>query len=380
MSNSTTSVKNPHQEKARVPRAVIHKKILDAAESRPDASIEAIAEDVNGATTQMVERVLEEYGDPATPSGESEGGEEEDTDLTTSKTNSEPKNPDTEEITDDNEAETDCRLEDGNEETADSEPDTGIEMPAEKGEEDGGDQRSETMEPVRNGHESQATSSLTASELTEKQLETLREIYRRPSATQAELGDTLGVTSATINQRVNTIAGFDWTNRQHIVGELFENEATNDDETTEADRSVDSDSDARCDSSIESSKNADTSSESVNSREEQPKAESDAVRSRASSTEGSTRDREHEREDHVLTGTSSRVTADSLEELEELETRITVLADQVEMLTDRSAEHSLSSLSPELIHKIVHACLTAEHISQEEELRILRSLVATGSE
>ena len=50
--------------KASRPRAVIHRRILDVAQARPDAPIETISEEVNGATFDLVERVLEEYGDP----------------------------------------------------------------------------------------------------------------------------------------------------------------------------------------------------------------------------------------------------------------------------------------------------------------------------
>ncbi|MFB6191979.1 MAG: hypothetical protein ABEI11_01515 [Haloarculaceae archaeon] len=46
------------------PRAVIHKRILDVAADQPDASMAAIADEITGATTDLVERVLDEYGDP----------------------------------------------------------------------------------------------------------------------------------------------------------------------------------------------------------------------------------------------------------------------------------------------------------------------------
>lgn len=52
------------------PRSMRHKRILDIAESQPDASMEEIAEAVPTATVDVVEEVLEEYGDP---------GEAEDT-------------------------------------------------------------------------------------------------------------------------------------------------------------------------------------------------------------------------------------------------------------------------------------------------------------
>lgn len=50
--------------KARQPRAVIHKRILDVARAHPNASIQKITEEVSGATFDLVERVLTEYGDP----------------------------------------------------------------------------------------------------------------------------------------------------------------------------------------------------------------------------------------------------------------------------------------------------------------------------
>lgn len=57
------------------PRAVIHKRILDSAASDPDASLEALAAGVAGASPDLVERVLDEYGDP----GDSEPAAPEET-------------------------------------------------------------------------------------------------------------------------------------------------------------------------------------------------------------------------------------------------------------------------------------------------------------
>jgi hypothetical protein len=47
------------------PRAVIHKQILDVAETQPDSSVEEIASEVPSANVDLVERVFDEYGDPA---------------------------------------------------------------------------------------------------------------------------------------------------------------------------------------------------------------------------------------------------------------------------------------------------------------------------
>ena len=46
---------------------MIHKRILDAAADQPAASMDEIAAAVPSTNTDLVERVLEEYGDPAKP-------------------------------------------------------------------------------------------------------------------------------------------------------------------------------------------------------------------------------------------------------------------------------------------------------------------------
>ncbi|MEF8791818.1 MAG: winged helix-turn-helix domain-containing protein, partial [Haloarculaceae archaeon] len=67
------------------PRAMIHKRILDVAESKPSASMAEIADEIGGASVELVERVLGEYGDPAgdEPGEETDGDEpDEGTDGT----------------------------------------------------------------------------------------------------------------------------------------------------------------------------------------------------------------------------------------------------------------------------------------------------------
>jgi len=76
---------------------------------------------------------------------------------------------------------------------------------------------------------------LETADIPEKQLETLREIESRPNATQAELAERLGVTSATISQRVNGIDGFDWSERQTFVARLFDRSDLPEPDDTNAD-------------------------------------------------------------------------------------------------------------------------------------------------
>ncbi|WP_435065484.1 MarR family transcriptional regulator [Halobaculum sp. EA56] len=55
-----------------VPRATIHKQILDQAESNPSMSIDDLAAEVAGASPELVESVLNEYGDPGSDTSASD--------------------------------------------------------------------------------------------------------------------------------------------------------------------------------------------------------------------------------------------------------------------------------------------------------------------
>ena len=63
------SPESAEQDAARVPesdgdRAVAYRNVLDVARERPDASPEAVADEVDDVSTPFVERVFEEFGDP----------------------------------------------------------------------------------------------------------------------------------------------------------------------------------------------------------------------------------------------------------------------------------------------------------------------------
>ncbi|ACV46204.1 MULTISPECIES: winged helix-turn-helix transcriptional regulator [Halomicrobium] len=174
-----TVVADPDGSEPSQPRALIHKKILDTAQSNPTAATAEIATEVSGASVELVEQVLQEYGDPA---AEDDQPVESDDQDTVDDETSEPE---------DDEVEPPISAETG---------------PDEKGED----------------------VDLTA--LDEKQRETLRAIHRQPTATQAEIADTLDVSRATIPKRVNDIPGFDWPSRQAFVEALFETDAESDDD------------------------------------------------------------------------------------------------------------------------------------------------------
>lgn len=186
------------------PRAIIHKKILQAAERNPDASMEELAEKVNAATTDLVENVLTKYGDPGdqpdnSGNGENDSGKQA---VNGDKSSDEDQSEDKPEGTSTNGVHFD---DDNGSVITDGDP----------------------RDVTKNGHRSQAN-SIDATDLTEKQIKTLRAIYENPDATQTELADRFGVTPATLNTRVNSIEGFDWSNREAFVQQMFENDPTDD--------------------------------------------------------------------------------------------------------------------------------------------------------
>jgi len=266
MSDST------HSESARaggistVPRAVIHKKILDAAATNPDASMAELGDLVSGASVELVEQVLDDYGDPGTDAGSSDQGDgaSAPADDASEQSQDEPRTDQTTAMHDQ-------------------------------------DRRADVASIVR------------PSDLTEKQRETLRAIAERPEATQAELADELGVSGATINTRVNSIPGFDWASRQEFADAMIDNDRTNSNEERD-----------------------DGGNEVV---EEQPADES-----------------RRDRGDRV---------ADLERRLERLETTL------------ESEDGECNDLlgDADLVHKLVHACMVSERISEDEELRILEAVL-----
>lgn len=153
------------EQDGRTPRAVIHKRILDEASEHPDASLQKLAEATQSASTDLVEKVLDEYGDPV----------------------DNPQPMDSEE--------------------------PGVDL-------------SQAGSPSEGTQEDKTASSV--EDLSAKHRETLRKIEEEPTATQREIGEALGVSAATICNRLNDIAGFSWQNRQEFVSTRVEPALVND--------------------------------------------------------------------------------------------------------------------------------------------------------
>lgn len=251
------------------PRAIVHKQILDTAQNQPTASLEELASEVDGASVDLVERVLDEYGDPG---GNGNTTSSDDHDGVTAEG---------------------ATADDEGDEIDDSTADT---------------------QPLESGQVAIESESL--DQLSEKQRETLRAIHERPEATQREIAEHLGVSAPTISQRVNAIEGFDWALRQQYVESLFQNTSASAAENTVADGA------------------------------------------------GAFSDEEDELPEDVV------------ERLTHLSERV---AELEQRLDERDSGDSTQPVKPELAHKMLHACLEADYIDEEEELQIIRDLVHEGS-
>lgn len=198
------SVNGEQSDAPTLPRSIRHKRILEWAADHPDASLEDIATEIPTATVELVENVLEEYGDPA----EDHGTHPTENEPTTADADvpsagvDDPTND-----SDEPSEEQDITSEDG---------DLGT-VPAKGAVATPGI----TTDGVANSAHNSLDSELPRlSALTDRQRETLSEIAEHPEATQREIGEILDVSAATVCNRVDNIPGIDWKNRSTVVADL----------------------------------------------------------------------------------------------------------------------------------------------------------------
>nr|WP_238378399.1 winged helix-turn-helix domain-containing protein [Haloarcula rubripromontorii] len=260
------------------PKSMRHKQILDVAAENPEASIAELAAEVPSATAELVERVLEEHGDPA---------ETDETDAAPSES------------------------------SAESQPHP------------------------------------TPEDLSSTERETLRAIRQHPTASQRDLAEKLDVTASTVSNRVNGIDGFDWANRETFANAVFSDEKTD---------STPSDEGEALASESASPESPDTPDERDEHVSEPDTASDDGDRSAAVV--------------ETAAGEVNTTLTTFQSTVEDLSAQLAELEGQVETIADGGG--SLQSdpfQDPELVHKVVHACMNSENISEEEELQILESLL-----
>ncbi|WP_058997672.1 winged helix-turn-helix domain-containing protein [Haloarcula sp. CBA1127] len=256
-----------------------HKQILDVAAENPEASIAELAAEVPSATAELVERVLEEHGDPA----------EADETETADQSQSEPS--------------------------------------------------------------TESQSYPAPADLSSTERETIRAIQHHPTASQRDLAEKLGVTASTVSNRVNGIDGFDWANR-----EAFANAVFSDGEAESATISDETATQVPDTQSPESTDNPD----GADSQAGPDTAPDDGNRS--------------PREVETAAGEVNTTLTTFQSTVEDLSAQLAELEGQVETVTDGGGSPQPFQ-DPELVHKVVHACMDSDKISEEEELRILDSLL-----
>lgn len=330
-------------EQASTPRAVIHKRILDAAESKPSASMEEVAGGIGGASTDLVERVLDRYGDP----GGEPGGPGDDHDAA---------------------VDPDGRDEVGSRGGADGRTgtdgeigSTGIDGEIGSTGTDGENGRSESDGTDTDTHEHGNEAGAAAQDgsngeprmkengradadhpdLSEGQLRALRLIERTPDATQGEIAEEFDVTRATISRWLSDIPGFEWSRRGDLAPRILNGEpiGTAEEGTATGDSRVDG------------------------SGPDGPVAHESGV-------DGS--------------GTDEPGTGDGDPEpfaafdrrLERVERRLDRLDTGAAAGTETDGNTGTPGIGPDLAHKVVHACLRSDLLSEEEELRLLRELMS----
>ncbi len=284
-----------------------HRQILDVAKEHPDASIEEIASQVPSATPDLVENVFDTYGDPAADATDDVTEGDADGNAPTGPT---PTPASTDQPTVHGEGSSDASSSTG------SGSGTG----------DTDEKAADTDDAVAEGEPERYPSP---DELTDRQREVLTVVLAEPEATQQEIGDQLDVTAATVSNRVNSIDGFDWSERASFVDAVFEAHP-------EIAETMTSESTAEAASTDES--------------ETEP-----ATTSSSSDDEAST-----EAETDVETT------------LARLDARIAALEDS---RAQPAAAGSAVFEDSALVHKVVHACMEAETISTEEELQIIKGLL-----
>ena len=241
-------------ERQSIPKSIRHKKILDRAAEHPEASLEKLAEGIPSATPDLVEHVLDEYGDP---------GEDPQPLGTT-----------------DNRSVSDSVASDATSSAdSDSEQDQSVAPTYPR--------------PV---------------DLSEKERRTLEAIHENPTATQSEIAEQLDVSPPTVSNRVNDLENFEWEQRERYVETVFDEPSVDDIESGPA--------------------------------------------SEVSATDG---------------GPDVSI--------EQFETRLERIERKLESRQHSGATAAAVFTDTELLHKVVHACMASERITEDEELRILETLL-----
>lgn len=352
------------------PRSMRQQRILDVAEENPTASITKLASMVSSATPQLVENVLERHGDPTTDGGvtvESVDDDSSSTDASTSDTNTETAvdtdtNTDTNADSNSNSNSNDSMPDDATppdetaaigetSETADSDDQTSPD------EDSTSDSESADTHPT-------AESNLDLDAISDQQQELLEAIALDPDATQRELASQFNISTSTVCNRVNDIPEFEWRSREAFVDDVFDDPSSLDRSLNGASQPATDSKDSDGTVSTDGAKtldDVDSDTESTD-RDGQP----------------SDNNPQSMTDDSASTGNDTAPTTSNTEIVEavsNLTADIDALSSRIADVEARIANEESVLEDPDLVHKIVHACMESERISESEELRILKELL-----
>jgi hypothetical protein len=315
---------------------MVHRRILDVAASRPDATLSAIAGEVSGASPSLVERVLDEYGDPAgedpddspgasTDSAADSQADEDPTGETEGAPGDGDATAETDDVLTDESAPDPPAADESSDERADGDRGGGGQDGLTPGEERADDASRDTdrndpaMAAKTNGRQADDSTDEQETELSlsERQRRTLRAVSERPDASQSDIAEVLDVTRATVSRRLNAIPGFEWDDRRSFAGSVFGDEAGGEEADGDA-----TDGDGR------------------------------------DATDGDGRD------DETVRRT-----------LDRLERRLAALEDGDGADAGDESPVATLSLTPELAQKALRVCLDSDRITDDEERELLRAAV-----
>jgi len=399
------------------PKSIRQKRILTIAKDNPDATLAEIAAEIPSVSTDHVERVFTQYGDPAAPEdtdaaadgdggvGTSNSTTGTDTDNTPtdntpadantndSPTDNTPPDTDAGDPTPDEPIQTDTTATDnpqtaqntrGDDHSSDDPPRdasaphmTETDTHAQNGtapddtdsdtaSSNGSSPSTDAQPASEDAHtDNQSSSTLPdPDDLTQKENETLKAIHYEPTATQQQVAEMLDVSRATVSNRVNAIEGFDWADRQSFVTSVLDNPTG-----------------GMANSAGTTGTTDPTNTTDTPDTETTPEPDSEPVTSSpgpeptaSASTNGSTPT--NGSQDTLVTDGADALRRPDVESmattLETMNERLSELESTIDEV--QTAQASLSD-DHEILHKVVHACMDSERFSEAEELAVLKTLL-----
>jgi DNA-binding CsgD family transcriptional regulator len=373
------------------PKSIRQKRILETAADNPEASLAEIAEEIPSASADHVDRVLNQYGDPASSDDSKEGESPPESPKPTatsgeslesqesledqSPTKQADQNTDAPSQTDDGPDESSTTNAPDNTSTMDSDTEDAPTDPVAEPEPDPPNDAVEAAELNPDAAASNDESPPEPGDLTQKERETLRAIFYEPTATQDQIADMLSISRATVSNRVNAIPEFDWADREAFVEGVFDEDLTVGMSVTPANSD---DAAATQNAGKEAVTDGAPGAASDPTTNEAPlenphSTTSDGVvdDSALTSSQSDAADKDS------ITGSATDAQDEDLEsishQLEEFTQQLAAMEQELQR-SDTPNEGAQFS-DADLLHKVVHACMNSDQITEEEELEVLETLM-----